>query len=213
MARVRPRRRSLADLIDLDDLGAAVDDLLGMNESEFTRAVLYYLEGDRLGMDAMRDPDVIERTYETIDRLLHAHRQALHNATDSEKRQRLARMIQSLDFERKAIRDEALAERAARIQETAGERQAEYAERTAARLERAAERQRAAREAIQAAQKKTQRQRAADALVKRHEREYLSILREIQRQDEQARIDGGGAADPPGGGSTAPGVPLQAARA
>jgi hypothetical protein len=70
----RRRRKSLADLIDLSDLDTPSEDLLDMNEQEFTRAVLYYLEGDRLGMDAMRDPDVIERTYDTIDRLLRQYR-------------------------------------------------------------------------------------------------------------------------------------------
>lgn len=217
-ARTHARRKSLADLIDLADLDTAVNDLLDMNEHEFTRAVRYYLEGDRFGMDAMRDPDVIERTYDTIDRLLRQYRRAYREATEPQ-RPPLAQMIESLDIERKAIKTEALAERAARIQETQGERDAEYAERTAARLERAAERQRAAREELDRAQRKGIDARALEVLKKNHLAEFLAIRRGLKEQDaadaatERTREDGAGAADPPGGGSTAPGVPVQAARA
>lgn len=208
MAPVRARRGSLVDMINLDDLDAAVDDLLDMNEQEFTRAVLLYLEGDRLGRDAMRDPEVIERTYDTIDSLLHSNRRRWQ---DGDNTRTLSRLIESLDVERKAIRAEALAAREARVREQQGEHEVAYAARVNARLERALDKQRALRAQIEQAQRKGIDARALAELKKRHLREFLDIKRDLKRQDAAEAAQREGAADP-AGESTAPSVPNQAAR-
>jgi hypothetical protein len=215
MTNVRARRRSLADILDITDLDSAVEDLLDMNEQEFTRAVLLYLEGDRLGMDVMRDPYVIERTFDTIDRLL---RQNRRRWSEGEHSDALSRLIESLDTERKAIREEATVARQDRIREQQAERTAAYAERAADRLARAAAKQKAAREELERAQRKSADARALERLKKDHLAEFLAIRREIKAQDAreaaaaaQTREDGAGAADPPMG-ATAPAVPAQAAR-
>lgn len=212
MARVRDGQRSLADLIDLTNLDRAVKRLLRMSEEEFAHAVLLYIEGDLLGMDAMRDPDVIERTSEMVERLLRQQRRRWKSGDRSPD---LARTIETLDHERKTIRGEARVEREARIRLQEGEHRAEYEERVASRLERAVTRQRAAREELDQVQRKGIDARALEELKRRNLPQFLAIKREIKRKDdeggEQARENGAGAADPPKG-STAPAVPTQAVR-
>lgn len=208
MARVR--RGSLADIIDISDLDAAVNDLLAMNEQEFTRAVLLYLEGDRLGLEVMRDPDVIERTFDTIDRLLHRNRRRWQ---DGDRDPELSRLIESLDVERKAIRDEAVKARQARIREQEGKRAVEYHSRVNARLERALAQQRALRTEIERVQSRTPTARALERLKQAHLAEFLGYKREEREKDaeaERTRENGAGAADPPER-STAPAVSTQAA--
>lgn len=206
----RVRRGSLADIIDITDLDSAVYDLLAMSEQEFTRAALLYLEGDRLGSEVMRDPDVIERTFDTIDRLLRRNRRHWQDGDHSPE---LARLIESLDVERKTIRDEALRARQARVREQEGERAVEYTSRVNARLERALAQQRALRAEIERTQSRTPTARALERLRKAHESEFLRYKREEREKDaeaERTRENGAGAADPPER-STAPAVPAQAA--
>jgi hypothetical protein len=59
----------LSDVIPLDDVDAAVDRLLDMDEAEFDRTVLLWLLGGREGAEIMREPDIIERTFDALNRL------------------------------------------------------------------------------------------------------------------------------------------------
>jgi septal ring factor EnvC (AmiA/AmiB activator) len=217
MAQVRrSHRHTLADELDLDDVDGSLDVLDELLERDYDDYVLLYLTGDRRGMEIMRNPYNVERLYDSLNRLRDEYRRRYAEAADDHERARLASLRRAIDTERREIAAEAKLEREERRTEQAAEREIKALSGVNDRLERARAKQEELRRQIEAAQAATPRALAARELQKIHEREYLALVRKYKRLAEQAgtgeraRIDGGGAADPPG--STAPPVPKQMLR-
>lgn len=209
----RPRRLTLADKLNLDDVDGSLDALDDLPEQEFDEYVLLYLRGDRQGSEVMRHPDNVERLYDSLTRLRDQYRRQYATAPDADK-DRLGAMRRAIDIERRDVAPEAKRERDIRRQEQA----VEVLVKVNARLERAARRQEELRARIDAAQRKSLSAQAADVLISRHQREFVAIKRELKDARDagreaaggQAPSNGGGAADP--NGSTAPHLPRQAVR-
>jgi hypothetical protein len=220
MAQVRPRHRpSLSDLVDVDEVETAVDALLEMPEREFDDAVLLYLRGDRQGMEAMRHPDVVERLNDALSRIATRYRGQLDRVkarvargdlpTMSREERFLRGMLRGIDVEHGEIRPLVTHERALRFADERTDAAIERAKRQEARLEHALE----LRRQLEEVQRSSPRKRAMQRLTEKYPREFLALVREEKEKDarEHARLDGEGAADPPG--PTAPSIPTQAARA
>jgi hypothetical protein len=170
-----PRVPDLGDMVDINDHDAAIDALLDMLEQEFDSAVEAYLAGARRGMEVIRDPDLIERLWESLRRLEGRYGRTVGQSAQPDREART--MLRAIRTEQQEIRADFLAEREDRIASERTERAAQRAERQAGRLQRALE----LREQLDQRQRPTIQSLATKWLIEAHQPEFIALKRRARK--------------------------------